>query len=131
MLSNAVRSIMKTPVTIFLAIAGTSSAFASDPRFIASLRRLDPETRLEQICDYEAMTRISAADRAKSYVTSAPLHKGDVLTANGGAFRRSGQWFRFSFVCRATPDHLRVTSFDFKPGKLIPQRDWQQYGLWN
>ncbi|MFT4117888.1 DUF930 domain-containing protein [Bradyrhizobium sp.] len=104
---------------------------APDERFVASLRRLDPDMRLEQICDYEAMTQIGQADRAKSYVISPPLHVGNTLKANGGAFRRNGAWFRVSFVCTATADHLRVLSFKLKVGGLIPRGSWQAYGLWD
>ena len=60
-----------------------SPAFAIDAGFLASLNRLDPETRLEQICDLEAMSRIGKADRAKSDVVSHPIHSGNTLTANG------------------------------------------------
>jgi len=34
------------------------------------------------------------------------------------------------FVCKATPDHLRVLSFSFKVGEVIPEDKWPLYGLW-
>ena len=107
-----------------------SPAFAIDAGFLASLSRLDPETRLEQICDLEAMSRIGKADRAKSDVVSHPIHSGNTLIASGGAFRQKGKWYQFSFVCKATPDHLKVTSFTYKVGELIPEEKWARYGLW-
>ncbi|WP_249780137.1 DUF930 domain-containing protein [Bradyrhizobium sp. dw_411] len=108
----------------------SSPALAVDDRFLASLSRLDPETRLEQVCDLEAMNRIGRADRAKSDVISHPIHNGNMLTASGGAFRQKGKWYQFSFVCKATPDHLKVLSFSYKAGELIPEQKWSSYGLW-
>jgi hypothetical protein len=114
----------------FLLVILSSPAFAVDDRFLASLGRLDPQTRLEQVCDLEAMSRIKQADRAKSDVISHPVHNGNTLTATGGAFRQKGKWYQFAFVCKATPNHLRVLSFNFKAGEMIPEDKWSTYGLW-
>jgi hypothetical protein len=111
-------------------------SFGMDPRTYASLRRLDPDLRLEQICDLAAMEHITREmrhfrpDRAKSYVTSAPDHLGDMLQARGAAFRSGGDWYGLSFICKASSDHLKVLAFDYKVGKLIPESDWPTYGLW-
>jgi hypothetical protein len=108
--------------SLFVTIALTP-AIAADPRFIASLSHLDPQTRLEQICDYEAMNRIGRSgqafrpDRAKSDVVTSPRHLGDTLVGSGGAFRSKGQWYQFSFSCKASPDHLKVLSFDYHVGE--------------
>lgn len=117
---------------VFLNVA----ASASDSRFVASLRHLDPDTRLEQVCDREAMLRIARGsrgfkpDRAKSYATALPQHVKDVLRAQGAAFRSKGKWYKLSFVCKGSPDHTEVISFDYKIGELIPARQWTTYGLW-
>lgn len=112
----------------------TSSALAIDDRLLFNLRKLDPELRLEQICDLEAMNQLGqrgfAADRAKSNVSSPPYHAGDVLTANGGAVRAKGKWYKLTFVCKATPDHLHVKSFRYTVGKEIPQEKWWALDLW-
>jgi hypothetical protein len=50
--------------------------------------------------------------------------------ATGGAFRKKGKWYKFSFVCKATPDHLWVLSFNFKAGEMIAEEKWSTYGLW-
>jgi hypothetical protein len=121
---------------LIFAAAVSKPGLAMDPRTYASLRRLDPDMRLEQICDIEAMQRISREmksfrpDRAKSDVISHPEHLGDILRASGGAFRNKGQWYAFSFVCTASADHLKVLAFDYHVGKLIPKSDWPDYGLW-
>ncbi len=128
---------MKTLLIAFgLAVAAITPTFAADPRFIASLSRLDPATRLEQICDLEAMTRVGESnrayhvDRAKSDVLSTPKHQGDTLVAKGAAFRSSGKWYQFSYICKASPDHTRVLSFTHQVGSAIPESKWASYGLW-
>jgi hypothetical protein len=115
---------------------GTTAALAMDPRFAASLKRLDPETRLEQVCDLEAMNRIGRdakpfhPDRAKTDVLSHPVHVGSVLKGSGGAFRSKGKWYAFSFTCKASPDHMKVLAFSCKIGNSIPESKWASLGLW-
>jgi hypothetical protein len=111
-------------------------SLAFDARAYASLHRLDPSLRLEQICDMEAMDRIAREDRrfrpdrAKSNVIVPPEHLGDTLKASGAAFRANGRWYALSFVCKGSPDHLKVTSFNYSIGELIPNSKWDDYGLW-
>ena len=114
-----------------------TSAFALhiDPRSYKGLRKLGPDIRLEQICDMEAMERLSretafAPDRAKSDIISPPVHRGDTMYAGGAAFRSHGHWFRFSFSCTGTPDHLGIVAFSYKLGPKIPKSDWATYALW-
>jgi hypothetical protein len=107
-----------------------------DPRFYASLRRLDLATRLDQVCDYEAMLRIGRdprrfhPDRAKAEVISTPNRTENAITANGGAFRSDGRWYALSYSCKTTPNHLAVTDFSYRIGAVIPESDWSKYGLW-
>ncbi|HEY1735071.1 MAG TPA: DUF930 domain-containing protein [Methylovirgula sp.] len=124
-------------IGIGLAAMATTTTFglAIDPRAYAGLRRLDPDLRLEQVCDLEAMSRIKretkfSPDRAKSYVVTAPVHEGDLLRADGAAFRSRGEWYRFSFTCKGTPDHLGVVAFSYVIGRLIPKSQWADYSLW-
>jgi hypothetical protein len=111
-------------------------AVALDARFAAALKKLDPQTRLEQVCDLEAMSRISRdsnpyrPDRAKTDVLSHPKHTGDTVTGSGGAFRSKGKWYAFSFTCKGTPDHMNVVSFTYKIGAPIPESKWAALGLW-
>jgi hypothetical protein len=118
-----------------IALLAATSAHAQDGRFLESLRRVEPTTRLEQVCDLEAMNRIKRdtgmnADRAKSDVISSPHHNGHTLTANGGAFRASARWFELSFVCKGSRDHQHVIAFKYKIGKPIPESKWSSLGLW-
>ncbi len=124
------------PLALFAAAAVVTPSFAMDPRFAASLKKLDPQTRLEQVCDLEAMSRIAKdgrsfrPDRAKTDVISHPQHVGDTVKGAGGAFRSKGRWYSFSFVCKGTPDRMSVLSFSYKIGELISESKWASYGLW-
>jgi hypothetical protein len=118
----------------FVFIAADSSA--ADSRFERSLRRLDPITRLEQVCDYTAMTEINHArnpfhpDRVVGNATLKTRINGDMVKAEGGAFRSRGKWYELSYTCKATPDHMKVVSFDYRIGPEIPQEKWAAYELW-
>lgn len=120
-----------------LATLTVSAAIAADSRFIKSLSRLDPQTRIEQVCDLAAVNQIGQSDRsmrpdrAKSDVTSSPRLKGNILQGNGGAFRSRGVWYAFSFKCATSADHMQVLSFTYKIGSPIPKAKWKTYGLWD
>ena len=118
-------------------VVWASPVAAVDARFYNSLKRLDPETRLEQVCDVEAMKQINRdsspyhPDRAKSDVLNTPRHVGDTVKGTGGAFRSKGKWYAYSFVCKGSPDHFSVLSFSYKIGGPIPEKKWASYGLWH
>ena len=108
---------------------------SSEARFQTALGRLDPQTRLEQVCDLEAIKRIKRekklpADRAQGAASAEPKTEGHTLTATGGAYRSKGAWYELSFVCQASPDHMKVVSFEYQTGKAIPESKWENYGLW-
>jgi hypothetical protein len=121
---------------IIIACFLIAPAIAFDSRAYAGLHRLDPQMRLEQICDLEAMERIGKEnrrfrpDRAKSDVISHPQHLGDILKASGAAFRSNNNWYTLSFICKASPDHMKVLSFEYTIGGLIPQSKLSDYDLW-
>ena len=127
---------MKPLFALLLAALSISSARASDSRFLSSLKRLDPGTRLEQICDLYAMQQIAHdsnpfhPDRAKSDVISRPRHAGATISGKGGAFRSGGRWYQYSFKCTASGDRTKVLSFSYQLGKEIPESKWATYGLW-
>jgi hypothetical protein len=126
----------RTVAAIAIWLAMAAPVLAMDARFAASLKRLDPQTRLEQVCDLEAMSRIDRdasphhPDRAKTDVLSHPRHSGDTVTGSGGAFRSKGKWYAFSFTCKGSPDHMTVLSFSYKIGEPIPESKWASLGLW-
>lgn len=129
-------AVLTFAVTLAMITIATGSALAGDARFFASLKKLDPATRLEQVCDLYAMEKISRdnnpyrPDRAKTDVISHPRHSGNRVTGTGGAFRSGGRWYRFSFSCTATPDHMKVIDFSYRLGEPIPESKWASYGLW-
>jgi hypothetical protein len=111
-------------------------ADAASKRVEKKLEILDPMTRLEQICAIETMSRVHKdknpyrPDRAIIYALAAPVLKGDTVTGEGGAFRSKGKWYRYSFTCKATADHMKVSSFSYKIGDQIPEEKWESYGLY-
>ena len=123
---------------LLVAIVATPAAAVDKKaaKFAEGLKKLDPETRLEQVCDYEAMRRIGREakefrpDRSQSNAVTEPKHDGSTLIAKGAAFRSKGQWYQFSFTCKGAPDHLTVLSFAYQIGEPIPEQKWEEYGLW-
>ena len=99
------------------------------------LKRLDPETRLIQVCNMEAMRRIDRdansfhPDRVMIDQIAAPGLNSSALKGSGGVFRSGGEWYQFSFTCKATADHLTVLSLDYKVGAKIDRDQWDELGL--
>jgi hypothetical protein len=121
--------------TTVLAITLASPASALDRRTEAMLKRLDPETRLIQVCNLAAMRRIDRdtnsfhPERVMIDQIAAPSLNSSVLQGSGGVFRSSGEWYHLSFTCKATADHLTVLSFDYKVGAKIDHAQWDELGL--
>jgi hypothetical protein len=106
-------------------------------RLERSLKMLAPQERLEQLCDYTAMTRIRSErkefrpDRAIANAMAEPKATGDTLVVTGGAFRSQKKWYALSYRCTATPDRMKVMAFQFTIGEPIPESKWTSYGLWD
>lgn len=111
-------------------------AHALDSRIENGLLKLDLETRLEQRCDVEVLDTIAQdnrrfdPDRVVAYATKEPKLEGDEIRTRGGAFRSKGEWYRLSFRCLTTPDHMQVLSLRYKIGDKIPVEEWEQYNLY-
>ncbi len=112
-------------------------AFAVDARIERQLEALDPDTRLEQACDTEAMARITAAkkgfkaDKVIAYTFAEPVLKGDSLKAPGAVFRSRGEWYRLSFTCSTGPRRINVKSFDYQIGSIVPHAAWTENYLYD
>jgi hypothetical protein len=123
-------------LAIGVATVFAAQAAGADARFERSLKMLAPSERLEQLCDYTAMTRIRQdarhfrPDRAVAAATADLKTKGNTIEAKGGAFRSRGKWYKLSYSCTAAPDHLKVTAFHYTIGSEIPEAKWAAYGLW-
>lgn len=119
----------------FLSVA--TPGFAVDARIARQLEALDPDTRLEQACDTEAMARISAgkggfkADKVIAYTFAEPERQGDSLSAPGAVFRSRGEWYRLSFSCLTGPKRINVRSFDYEVGSIVPHDEWTQNYLYD
>jgi hypothetical protein len=100
------------------------------------LQRIDPSERLEQVCEYAALTRIGRdknqyrPDRVVIQAISPPKVKGDKMSGSGAALRSKGKWYQFDFTCQAAPDRLKVLSFSYDVGDEIPEEQWDKLGLW-
>jgi len=122
-------------VAAIFAVCLTAPANAVDSRMKAMLKRIEPQTRLVQVCDIEAMVRINRdrnpyhPDRAMVDQLSPPHVEENTLSGSGGVFRSRGDWYHFSFVCSASPDRLDVLSFQYKIGERIPKEEWSKLNL--
>jgi hypothetical protein len=123
-------------LAIVAAMVMAAAAAAADGRFERSLEMLAPAERLEQLCDYTAMTRIRSEkkefrpDRAVANAMAQPRANGDTLEVTGGAFRSKKKWYTLSYRCTATPDHLKIVTFNYTVGEEIPEAKWASFGLW-
>jgi hypothetical protein len=118
-------------------LALATQAAAADARFEKSLMMLDPSERLEQLCDYAAMVQIRKderhyrPDRAVANAGGQAHVSNDTIKTSAGAFRSRGKWYTLSYTCTATPDHMKVVSFDYSIGAEIPETKWAGFGLWD
>ena len=121
--------------TIAAFVIATQPASA-DPKFERTLLRLAPSERLEQLCAYATMVNVRKdarsfrPDRAVANAAAQASRKAIRSRPAGGAFRSKGKWYAIAFTCTATPDRLKVVSFDYKVGAEIPAGKWAGYGLW-
>jgi hypothetical protein len=115
-----------------------SQAALADPanrKMAETLPRLELFTRLEQLCDFEAVLQIrqSAAQFRPEFVVAYAMRKtrtvDGVLVADGAAFRSDRRWYNLAFRCRISPLRPRVEAFDFVIGATIPKRDWASHDL--
>lgn len=124
-------------LAIGAATAIATQAAAAEPRFEKSLQKLDPTERLEQLCDYTAMTQIRREsknfrpDRAVANAMTEAKISQDTVQAPSGAFRSRGKWYALTYTCAASPDHLQVLKFHYTIGAEIPETKWASYGLWD
>ncbi|QRY66534.1 DUF930 domain-containing protein [Ensifer sp. PDNC004] len=113
-----------------------SPALAMDQSLVRQFEKLDPQTRLEQRCDTEAMERINAdkssfkPDKVIAYTFAEPVVKEDKMKAPGAVFRSKGEWYKLKFKCLTDAEHLDVLSFEYKIGELVPHESWDEFYLY-
>jgi hypothetical protein len=119
-----------------MAIYTANPTLAMDQSLVRQFEKLDPETRLEQRCDTEAMEQISAdktvyrPDKVIAYTFADPIMENNFMKAPGAVFRSKGEWYRLKFKCSTGPDHIDVLSFKYKIGDLVPHDEWEQHYLY-
>ncbi len=124
-----------TAATAALTALPAAPAAAANARVERMLKKLDPSSRLTQVCDLKAMDAIGRAnpykpDRAAVDAVLPPKVNKDTIQGKGGAFRSKGKWYQFSFTCKTSPDRMKVLSFDYTIGEAIPEAKWADYGLY-
>lgn len=128
--------------TLFTAFAlatpgATALAGQMDARLQRSLKMLEPTARLEQICDYTALSSIRKdskayrPDRAVASARAEPHIKGHSMVAKGAAFRSQGKWFAMSYSCVADSEHMKVLKFKYTVGEEIPASNWAAFNLFD
>jgi Domain of Unknown Function (DUF930) len=112
-------------------------SFALDPAIKKQLQKLDPEERMEQSCDTEAMSQISKKedtfkpDKVIAYTFKDPVLGKDSINAPGAVFRSHGDWYHLSYHCVTGPHHINVRSLSYEIGAKVPRDKWDKYYLYN
>lgn len=126
---------LKLCSAVLLSLLATS-AHALDRNIVRQLQALDPEERLEQRCDIEAMKRIREEqdgfrpDKVIAYTFSDPVIVENSMEAPGAAVRSRGEWYRLEFRCETGPKKLTIREFDYSLGAMVPREDWQRHYLY-
>lgn len=119
----------------FAPIVASTGAVAMSRQEKSQLEELDPQTRLEQRCDLEAMERISReehrfdVDKVLAYAFADPAFSKNGMRTNGAAFRSREHWYRLSYSCQTDAGHINVTSFEYRIGEEVPQSQWAAHYL--
>ncbi|MFP5076382.1 DUF930 domain-containing protein [Rhizobium sp. YIM 134829] len=122
--------------TLSLFILTSGNAFAIDQAMVRQFEKLDPQTRLEQRCDTEAMERITRgktsfkADKVIAYAFSDPNMDETRIEAPGAVFRSQGEWYRLAFRCRTEADRIGIVSFSYQIGARVPHGEWRAHNLY-
>ncbi|MCK0196175.1 DUF930 domain-containing protein [Ancylobacter sp. 6x-1] len=118
-------------------LAAGHAKVAGNDKLQRSLQKLDPSELVTQVCDLGAMQAFAkdaswrTTDRVLIDAISTPRITGNKAAGDGGALRRGNDWYRFSFSCTLSADHMKVTDFRYKVGAAIPKSKWADIGLWN
>lgn len=137
MLNRQTRGLRIALCVLALLPVGQSPAMALDARVRGELQKLDPEERLEQRCDMEAMDKISGAkegyrpDKVIAYAFGDPKVDGTTLKTRGAVFRSKGEWYRLSYKCETSADRLEINAFKYTIGESVPHDQWAAHYLYD
>ncbi|WP_417281088.1 DUF930 domain-containing protein [Celeribacter sp.] len=99
------------------------------------LKGFDPQERLVQLCNYEAVEQVRHArpklhaDFVNAYARADLRFDGATLSAQGAAIHGGADWYALAFVCEAAAGLERVTGFTYSLGEKIARRDLERFGL--
>lgn len=102
---------------------------------VAAMKSMSDADRIDQLCAIEASAQIHVwraelnPERLVSFATADTRMDGDLLVADGAAFRSRANWYRLTFRCGLTQDHTKVASFEFQVGNPIPREEWEADSL--
>lgn len=136
------RSVLSPRVFISMASLGLALQYGHAHAYETSLRpqfeRLEPDTRLEEVCDTEVALRLNreqrglAVDKVVSYTFRQVIQeKNNKIVANGAAFRSRGKWFHLKFECQTGPKHMDVHMLTYTAGAEIPRSQWARHYLYD
>lgn len=101
----------------------------------AELASFAASERILQLCNLEAMEQIEAwnhdfrPDNLVAYARSNEKLAGNMIKAGGAAFHSDRGWYDLAFNCELSPAHDKVVAFEFKVGKPVPEKEWEELGL--
>lgn len=123
---------MRYFVILLLLVLGPTQALSRTLE--QSLLMLEPEERAHQACIARGIDDLSRkklhVDRLKSSIFSRAAFDGTTVTAEGGAYRAKGRWYRLAFTCTVNGNQTKAVTFAYKLGPEIPRKEWQDLGLW-
>lgn len=99
------------------------------------LAALAPADQIEQLCGLEALAQVGEwskelrPDRVVAYAMADPKMVGNAFSADGAALHSKKDWYALKFKCELTPDHKKVSAFEFLMGDPIPKKDWGEHSL--
>jgi len=91
--------------------------------------------QLIQLCNIEALEQLRGEpgagepDALVGYAFGDMQVTGGLLEAEGGAFRRDGQWYHLRYRCTAGSDLRSVSAFEYQVGALVPPSEWEEHFL--
>ncbi len=115
-----------------------SAQVLADPRSRPAreaLRRLVDDDRIRQLCGFEAMEQIRAADataRPEQVIADAlaeATRSGASIEAPGAAVLVGGRWRRLAFRCEVTAGLDAVARFAFRLGPVITAAERRRHDL--
>ncbi len=127
---------MLRKIRLAVLLAALAPASAPAKSLDKALEALTPEFRSHQVCILRGLTevrrdpKLKKADRMKTSIFSPAVLDGTKLVAKGGAVRVDGHWYSMSFSCDLSDNWMKATTFTFMLGREIPERQWEDLGLW-